>query len=162
MFTSLANNRTKNPVYDGIGDSLHSDGNIGEMSMTGTGTGGSIGINGTNGSGNINGVNLENSATPRWDQPPLAPSTSCEGLTLTHVETTEYTESVYETVYEYDEDGVAVLTHRKKKRTMADSVYSYDSTRDVSQFVHQSHGRRVIKQSASVSLSTSMIHHRSF
>ena len=66
-------------------------------------------------------------------------------MTLSHTKTTEYTESVYETVYEYDEDGVAVPTNQKKKKKMASpSVYSYDSTRDLSQFLKHIHGRRVV------------------
>jgi hypothetical protein len=101
-------------------------------------------MNGTNGTNDINGADLPHHTRPRWDQLPLATSTA-GGPTLTHVETTEYTESVYETVYEYDEDGNALLTHRKKKRKMASpSVYSYNSTRDISQFVKDVHGRLVV------------------
>lgn len=113
-----------------------------QVSIVGPGNDDSDGTNSTNGTSNIYQANLLNGARPRWDQRPLAPSTSGGGLTLSHMESTDYTESVYETVYEYDEDGVAIPTQDKKKKKMGSpSVYSYNSARDLSQFVKDSFGR---------------------
>lgn len=109
-----------------------------QTSLTGTGT------DGSSTSGINNSINTTNEIRPRWDQRPLAPSTSGGCLTLSHMESTEYTGSEYETVYEYDENGVAVPTHQKKQRRMASpSVYSYNSARDHAQFVKDSYGRLV-------------------
>lgn len=119
------------------------------MSLTGTGTDSSIGINGKIGINNIDEANLSDDTRPRWDQRPLAPSTTGDSLALSRAKTTEYTESMYETVYEYDEDGVAVPTQQKKKKTTSPSVYSYNSARDLSQFIKDSYGRQVVRRNPS-------------
>lgn len=69
---------------------------------------------------------------PEWDQSPLVDtSITTDGLTLTHATTTDYEDSVLEA-----EDTAA-----KKKKMDATSVYSYNSARDISQFVKDVHGR---------------------
>lgn len=72
---------------------------------------------------------------PQWDQPPLSPTSTTDNFTLSHVHTTDYTESVEET--EYDKDGVP----KGKRKTSASSVISYHSSRDGAQYVKIVHGR---------------------
>lgn len=69
----------------------------------------------------------------RWDQSSLGfDSSSTDGRTVTHADTTEYSNSVY------DGEGEP---QRKKRKMATPSVYSYNSTRDISQFVKDVNGR---------------------
>lgn len=95
-----------------------------------------------------------NAIKARWDQPSLGfDSSRSDGYTLTHADTTEYSNSVYGTEHGghahagpsgqpvddgEDEDG---QPQRKKRKMAAPSVYSYNSTRDISQFVKDVNGR---------------------
>jgi hypothetical protein len=84
---------------------------------------------------------------PRWDQATIARSVTA--LTLSHAESTEYTES---SVGADDPDSELELEDedrlgsengrpkRHKKRKMAESVYSFDSSK-LSQFVKDINGR---------------------
>jgi hypothetical protein len=67
-----------------------------------------------------------------WDQAPVAPSIS--GFTLSHATTTDYQDSVVEGEDE-DEAGP------KRKKMATPSVVSFNSSRDISQFVKDVHGR---------------------
>lgn len=72
---------------------------------------------------------------PEWDQSDPTDMEGVEVKTLSHATTTDYADSVTGGNIEYDEHGLPI------KKKISQSVYSYDSSRDFSQFVKEIHGR---------------------